>query len=405
MLRVLHIVPTYLPALRYGGPIFAVHALCAALARRGCAVSVYTTSVDGPGDSDVPLDEPVMRDGVSVRYFRSPWLRRLYYAPGMARALRGIGGQFDLVHLHSVFLWPTWAGARAARSAGIPYLLSPRGMLVEHLIARRNAWVKRAWIRAIEADNLARAAAVHFTSRVEAEEFARLGLPARRTIEVPNGVDLDPAGADLDPAPAAEGRMSAEAARAFASGRPVILCLGRIHWKKGLDRLVAALARLPEASLLFVGNDEDGLGARLRAQARALGIADRLFLAGPAYGPEKRAILRRATLFALASHSENFGNVVLEAMAEGCPVVVTPGVGAASIVESAGAGVVAAGEPETLAEAMEALIRAPEARREMGRRGRAYLGERLSWDAVAGQMLDGYRQVLPCAPGRGNDGR
>lgn len=396
-LRVLHVVPTYLPARRYGGPIFAVHALCAALARRGCAVSVYTTSVDGPGDSDVPLDAPVVLDGVTVRYFRSPWLRRLYYAPGMARALQTIGGRFDLVHLHSVFLWPTWAGARAAQSAGIPYLLAPRGMLVEDLIARRNAWVKRAWIRAIEADNLARAAAVHVTSRVEAEEFARLSLPARRMVEVPNGVDLEDA--EPDPATAAEGGMSAQAELAFASGRPVILCLGRIHWKKGLDRLVAALARVPEAALLLVGNDEDGLGAQLRSQAHALGISDRLYLAGPAYGREKRAILRRATLFALASHSENFGNVVLEAMAEGCPVVVTPGVGAASIVESAGAGVVAAGEPEVFSEAMQALIRAPEARRDMGRRGRAYLRERLSWDAVAGQMLDAYTQVLSSARG------
>ena len=53
-LRLLHVVPTYLPAVRYGGPIQSVHALCRALAAQGHVTDVFTTNVDGPGDSDVP---------------------------------------------------------------------------------------------------------------------------------------------------------------------------------------------------------------------------------------------------------------------------------------------------------------------------------------------------------------
>src|ERR1700686_3650307 len=102
-MRILHVVPSYLPATRYGGPIFAVHGLCRALAARGHQVEVFTTNVDGDGISDVPLGVPVERDGVSVHYFPST-LRRFYFSPAMRSALLRRIADFDLVHAHSVFL-------------------------------------------------------------------------------------------------------------------------------------------------------------------------------------------------------------------------------------------------------------------------------------------------------------
>src|SRR5204863_3607521 len=138
--RILHVVPTYLPATRYGGPIVSVHGLARALAARGHHVHVFTTNVDGDGTSDVPLGIPVPMHKVQVHYFASP-LRRLYYSPAMGRALRSIG-EFDIVHTHSLFLWPTYAAARAARKADVPYVVSPRGMLVPELIARKSALAK-----------------------------------------------------------------------------------------------------------------------------------------------------------------------------------------------------------------------------------------------------------------------
>ena len=159
-MRVLHVIPSYLPARRYGGPIFATHALCAALTRQGCEVTVFTTNADGPGESPVVVGAPVAMDGVNVWYFRSPWLRRLFYAPAMARTFAEQCHGFDILHLHSVFLWPTWAAARAARHGGVPYLLAPRGMLVKDLIARKNRWLKKVWIELIERGNLDRKSVV-----------------------------------------------------------------------------------------------------------------------------------------------------------------------------------------------------------------------------------------------------
>jgi len=95
----------------------------------------------------------------------------------------------------------------------------------------------------------------------------------------------------------------------------------------------------------------------------------------------------------LPSYSENFGNVVLEAMAVGTPVVVTPEVGLASEVESSGAGVVTSGDPPSLAAALRALLGDRAKREAMGRAGRAAVEARYSWDRVAAQMEEAYARI------------
>jgi glycosyltransferase involved in cell wall biosynthesis len=374
-MRILHVVPTYLPATRYGGPIYSVHGLARAQVRCGEEVHVYTTNIDGLGDSSVPLGEPVELDGVSVWYFPCGAGRRLCRSPLMGRSLRGHVSDFDVLHLHSAFLWPTLAAARAARKARIPYVLAPRGMLVADLIRRKSQLVKSAWVLLFERANIEHASAVHVTSEMEATELARLGLSSRRIAIVPNGIDLPNI---TDAAPDAH--------------RPLVLSLGRINWKKGLDRLICAMTHLPHASLVIAGNDEEGLRPRLEEIARAAGVAERVQFIGPVCGDAKWALMRKAHIFALPSYSENFGNAVLEAMACAIPVVVTPEVGLATTVVKAGAGLVVAGAPDTFGPALAELIGDVERRAAMGAAGRA-AAERFSWDAIAEQMKAIYYQA------------
>src|SRR3974390_1247278 len=103
-MKILHVVPTYYPAVRYGGPIRSVHGLAKALAALGHEVHVATTTVDGDTDLGVADDRPVEMDGVSIHYFRVPALRRLYWSPGLGRYLRDEISTFDVAHLHSVYL-------------------------------------------------------------------------------------------------------------------------------------------------------------------------------------------------------------------------------------------------------------------------------------------------------------
>ncbi len=384
-MRILHIVPTYLPATRYGGPIYSVHSLCAALARRGHAVEVYTTNVDGAGESAVPLDQPLDLDGVQVRYFPSTWLRRLYWSPAMARRLALTIGGFDLLHLHSVFLWPTALGGRLARRAGVPYVLSPRGMLIAELIQRRGALRKRAWITWVERRNLAGAAALHFTAEAEREAYRQLRLPAREALVIPNGVEW--------PHPYQAEQLSPEV-RALVGEGGYLLLLGRMSWKKGIERLIDAVALLPGERAVVVGNDEEGLLPALRAQVARLGLAERVaFLPRSVEGADKEALFAHAALFVLPSYSENFGNVVLEAMLRGCPVVVSAEVGAAEVVTASGGGLVVAGDAASLAAAIRQLEPRSVAEA-MGSAGRAYVERYYGWDRVAEQMEAGYRRLL-----------
>jgi glycosyltransferase involved in cell wall biosynthesis len=377
--NLLHAVPTYLPAWRHGGPILAVHGLCKALAARGHRVTVFTTDVHGPGRLVVPLGRPVEIDGVEVRYFPARPPRRLYLAPGLGRAARDEAGRFDAVHLHSVFLWPTSAMARAAERAGVPYVLSPRGMLVPELIRARGRWRKLAWLALAERRTIERAAALHATSALEGEDAARLGFPLPPVFVVPNGIDAEPWDGDLE--------ALSPPVRALLAGSPFLLFLGRLSWKKGLDRLISAVATLPGAVLAIAGNDEEGIRPELERLARSAGNV--VFL-GAVHGADKAALLHRAAALVLPSRSENFGNVILEAWAAGRPVAVTPEVGLAATVRETDAGIVAGGD---LGRALKDLLADPARLDAMGRRGAAAVRERFGWAAVAREMEAVYERI------------
>jgi glycosyltransferase involved in cell wall biosynthesis len=384
-LRLLHVVPTYLPAVRYGGPIRSVHELCRGLAAAGHDVHVFTTSVDGPRDSDVPLLQPVDVEGVKVTYFPSRVLRRLYWSPPMAKALASATAGFDIVHLHAVYLWPTLAGARAARTHGIPYVMSPRGMLVPDLIRRKSRWVKEAWIRLIERNNLERAAAIHTTSAVEAHHLAGFGWRLPPVTTIPHGVDDPPlpSGAPLSP----------DVTAALAGG-PMVLAFGRISWEKGLDRLIAALPEAPAVRIVIAGDDAGGHAAFLASEASRLDVAARVtILARHVSGADKEALFAGARLFAMTSLSENFGIAALEAMRRGLPVLATPDVGMAEIVRQCGAGSVVAPTPAAIALALATMFGDPEACQRQGEAGRRHVVSHYGWPAIAARMAVLYRSI------------
>jgi glycosyltransferase involved in cell wall biosynthesis len=373
-MKILHVVPTYVPASRYGGPIRSVHGLARAQAKLGHEVHVSTTSVDGPRDSRVQHNRPVPIDGVQVWYFRSRYLRRLYWSFDMRRFHRQNIGDFDIVHLHSVFLWPTNDAARAATRAGVPYVVSPRGMLDPELIRGHNQLLKTAWIRMFERWTIQHAAAVHFTSAAEERACTDAGVPPRCSIIAPNAIDRDEVEA---------GEPS--------EGDPFALCLGRVSWKKGIDRVIAALPHVPELRLVVAGNDEEGLVPGLRELAKRLAVADRVEFVGEVTGSRKWTLLRSARCLVLPSRSENFGNVVLEALAANCPPVITPEVGAAEYLQ--GAALVTTAEPMPLASAMRRLHVDHTLRHDHLAVGRRLLHEVFSWEGVARRVTNAYRLV------------
>ena len=381
-MRILQVIPSYLPAIRYGGPIFATHALAKALVQRGHEIEVYTTNATGEKRSTPAGTREI--DGVTVRYFAADWLRRLSWAPSLGRALaREIDG-FDIAHLQTVFLWPTWKAARIAPAHRVPYVLSPRGMLVKDLIRRRSRMVKSAWIGLIEKRNLENAAAIHVTSQREADDLRAFGWTLPPMTAIPNGVELDePAGA-----------VSPDVAE-IARNQPYVLFLGRLTWKKGLDVLLQAFARTRHGFLVIAGTDDEGLSHSLRQLSGDLGIAGRVhLLPRTVSAADKHRLYQEARVFTLPSYSENFGNTVLEAMHAGLPVVLTPEVGAAEVVMAARAGMVVGQDAAALGTALERFIVDESLARQMGEAGRHYVRRNCGWPIVAAAMERLYEKVL-----------
>jgi glycosyltransferase involved in cell wall biosynthesis len=170
--------------------------------------------------------------------------------------------------------------------------------------------------------------------------------------------------------------------------------LGRINWKKGLDRLIRAWQQVPDLTLIIAGNDDEGYQKDLQALVHGIDIANRVHFIGPVSDENKWAVYERAEMFVLSSYSENFGNVVAEAMAMGCPVVVTPEVGLAQFVAEARAGIVTDGDPMSLSAAVQKLHGDAPLRKSMGVAGRLAVEKSLSWGGIALQLEAVYDDII-----------
>lgn len=385
-MRILHVVPTYIPAYRYGGPIYSVHNLCRSLVEKGHEVDVYTTNVDGDQNRKFIEGEAVDLDGVKVWYFKCPYGRRLYYSPAMMKALREHSKDYDLIHLHSVFLWPTWAAARMARRNNVPYLLSPRGMLVKELIMRKNRILKTAWITLIERRNIKEAAVIHLTSEMERKELSVFDFHLADTVVIPNGVE--------QPVEWNKNEVSNDVFAAIKR-QPVVLFLGRINWKKGLDRLIKSVQLIHDAHLVIAGNDEEDYLPKLRLMVSENNLEGRVsFIPRIISGADKEALYAAAKVFVLPSYSENFGNTVPEAMLRGCPVVVTHEVGAAEVVRDSKSGLVVDGDPKKIANAIRGLLGDESEMARMGVAGKLEAESNYTWSKISESMSQLYDSII-----------
>jgi glycosyltransferase involved in cell wall biosynthesis len=376
------VTPYFAPAFRYGGPPRSILGLCRALMEAGVEIEVFTTTANGP-EPLAAAPEGTEYDGVRVRYFPLAWPRRYWRASGLAAAIERALPSADLVHVHGLWNMTGSAAVARARSAGRPYVVSPRGML-QPAAMRRHRVLKTAAYWASERAHLSGAAFLHATSHLEQQQIAKYG---RSVVTIANGVAPVAVSADVLEGVRERSRIDA--------GDEVVLCLGRLHPIKRLDLLAAAFdivhrAR-PRARLVIAGPDEDGYRARVEplftpvaAATRWLGAVDRETVA---------ALFAASRTLVQCSDSESFGMSVAEALAAGLPVVVTnetpwPQVAALEL------GYSVAQEPAAIARGILEILERPADGCAMGARGRAWARETFGWDAIGRSMRDAYQGVL-----------
>lgn len=389
-MKLLQVVPSL--ALRAGGPAVCVAEASAAMTDYGVASRVVTTDLPGPPahrrQYPVTTSElPRAVAAVDVELAHVKWPYRFAYAPDLRRLLRKASREVDLVNIHSLFLYPQYAAWRAATKAGRPYVVTPHGALDPYL--RRRGRVRKAatdylWQRRM----LEGAAALQVATDDEASLIQDIAPGVLRLV-LPLGIHVEAFRRPADP-------RAFRKAHLGDSEAPVVLALGRLARKKGLDILVRALARLdarPDAVLVLAGPDDEGLEPKLRALARELGIADRVFFPGMLFEDQRLEALAAATVWALPSHTENFAIAALEALAAGVPVIVSPAVNLAPLLREGSAAVVAAATPEAFATSIGELLASPERRSSLSAAGRSFADD-YDWRIVAAQTARAYESLL-----------
>lgn len=345
-MKILHYTGAYAPAWKVGGPVRSVSQICEGLAARGHEVTVLTTNVELESDPAIIPDQVVDRNGVAVTYFQAERNWTGVRSSGLETAISERINEFDIVHVTGVWQPTSMAACRAAESAGVPYVVSPRGALGDYSWTQKR-WKKYPYWWLFERRNCSAAAAVHYTTTMEAQECVRFKLPGEVAL-IPNSVGLDFWRYDHDAAKAwrAEQGISAKTR--------VFLNAGRLHHKKGLDLLPAALAEVECSNwkMVFVGSDDDHTKEELINEFGRMGLLGRIIFLDTLMPEVLRGLYSAADVFLLPSRHENFGNVVIEALACGCPTILSDQVGVAEdLIEYPGVTVLP-NEPALWAQAL-----------------------------------------------------
>jgi glycosyltransferase involved in cell wall biosynthesis len=390
--RILHVIPWL--AQRYGGPAISVPQACIALAERGHHVEIVTTNTDRPGVLDVPTGRVIDWAGAAATFHPISMPRSYVTSWAMLADLRRRGSTFDIIHIHYLYRFHGLVAAAAARSQGVPYVIQAHGSLDPwHRQQKRRA---KDLYHALVEDRIIRgASAMLCTSRREELSIRDLGYTVPAWV-IPIGIDAD------------ELRVPGDLDFAVATGigvdARVVTFLGRIAPKKGVPLLVESFrstaSAFPRAHLVIAGPDDEGIGRGLMSMIANVGLADRVSFLGALGGADKRTLLQRSDVFVLASIDESFGIAVAEAMAVGCPVVVSPDVAIEDVVRTSGAGLVVERDPSAIANAIATILSEPARAAAMGEAGRRAVDERFSWPIVAGQMEAMYDAVLSASRGR-----
>lgn len=385
----------------------SVSALAEGMVERGHRVTVFTTNSNLDQQLDVPINCPINVDGVTVWYFEQVDLQAKYfwwsrylsqsmgylYTPALKRVMREMLPSVDVVHTQMPFIYPSMAAGRLAAAGGKPFFYNQRGVFHPERL-RYRGFKKKLYIDLIEKPLMRRATGLIALTPEEIETYHQMGIQTPCHL-VPNGIDVRRF--------RREARPNAFADLGITDVTKVVLFLGRLHPQKGVDVLLDAFVSLaravPEAKLVLAGPDEHNLSSQLSAQAESKGLAERVVFPGMVVGEEKLELLARADVFVLPSTGEGFSMAILEALASGTPVVVSPECNFPKVAD-VGAGKVVDRDPTKLSDAIRSYLEDSELARVAGQAAYEFAKDELGWSSIVARLEQIYLVALEQRPGR-----
>jgi glycosyltransferase involved in cell wall biosynthesis len=381
-MKVLHIAPSLYA--EWGGPAKVVTDLAEALSKKGAHITIFAPVEENKAGAPGKLEH------VDVKLFPKSFLSRSWtsYSPALAKALMEQISEFDLIHIHEIWHYPHFAAYRAAKFAKKPFIITIHGQL-EPWCLNHKAFKKKIYSLLVQRRILEKASALHALTEGELKNVSNF-VHNSNMVLIPNGLNVE----EYAKLPQ---RERTEILYPELRGKKVILFLGRIHPVKGLDMLARAFKGIREKRddihLVIAGLDSYDHKSEIVDILKSDEAVGSTTFTGIVTGNRKLAILSRADIFVLPSHSEGFSMSSLEAMACGLPLVITKQCNFPE-VEQRGAGRVIDPDTDSLAKALMGLLDHPDLCNQMGQNGKRLVEEKFTWDSVADKMIAAYEEIL-----------
>jgi len=377
-LKILHINASYKPAYIYGGPTMSVSMLCEQLHEAGVIVEVFTTTANGPTELNVVPNGPLIIDGVKVTYFKRITKDHTHFSPALLKNLYKRVTGFDIVHIHAWWNLVSVLACLIAVWKRIPVILSPRGTLSAYSFNNKNSG-KKARIHQLLGKRLLQKIHIHATTVNEANAVKSVIEPLSYNV-IPNFVKLPPL---------------TTYNTSIAADEPLkLLFFSRIEEKKGLDILLMALTSLNfPFTLTIAGSGESGYINELK-KLIPKHLSEKVNWAG-FHHDDKFDLLSKHHLMVLPSHDENFGNVVIESLSTGTPVLVSTGVGLAGYVQENGLGWVCAASVTAISDTLNDIYQHHQAQINLIRQAAPLIIRRdFAVDELVKQYIQLYSKVI-----------
>ena len=373
------IIPSFYPATVYGGPIFSTLHTCQALVKlEDVYVRVSTTNTNMIARLEVAPNMWIkFENNFYVKYYNETVIGKFSLSL-FINIWRDIKTA-DIVHIQGIFNTPIPISLLYARLLKKPIILSPRGTFGEWCLGNGSRF-KAKWLKWI-IKPFAYYVTWHATAEQEKHEIQVI-FPDAKVEVIPNGIEYD---MYQNTHVFSSMEYMKKYTKKKMEAEKIVVSMGRIQKKKGFDILidsfVQVLEQYPKAKLLIAGQDE-GEEKNLLKQIESLRLDDKVFLIGAINGQEKINFLANADLFVLPSHNENFGNVYVESLAAGTPIVAsteTPW----KEVESANCG---KWVNNSVKETSAAILKMLEEEREIMRVNAKKLATKYDWENIALQF-------------------
>ena len=389
--KILHVAPSYYPAFKYGGPIESVYLLNKALVKKGISVNVITTNAGLKNRADIELNKWLNYDGVMVKYLPYYFYEHFTFSPQLFFSILKEIKNYSLVHITAFWNFPVFSASLTSLVFKKPFIISPRGVLYNEAISIKSELMKKIYFKLVANHYLNSATAIHFTSENEKDNVSDFFRFKNRSFIIPNGINLDLYRQLPD-------RNLFKKKHKILEGKKYILYLGRINKQKGIDILLKAFKEVAKLDkdmfLVIAGPDNDGYKLNIQNEIENLHLADRILFAGMLVGDEKIQAYAGAEIFILPSYFENFGMVVVEAMACNTPVIITNKVGIYKDVQAYNAGLVVEPKSENIYEGIKNLLLNPDLYNQVKTNAKKLIYEKYDIDIVANMMINAYKDVL-----------